>query len=76
MKIEATAGDHIFRMRELEQSEQKALTTLAELETANSRLSKENKLFREFVLNNRYQLDIEMVESMIKRSEKELIQLT
>jgi hypothetical protein len=61
LKLEATAGDHLFRMKELEESENKALTTLAELEITNSRLTKENKLFREFVLNNRYQLDIEKV---------------
>lgn len=41
----------------------------------NSRLVKENKVFRDYVMTNNYELNIEKIEEMIKRSEKELIEM-
>jgi len=49
---------------------------LAELELKNSRLGKENRVLREYFMNNKYQLNIEKIEEMIKRSEKEMFELT
>ena len=74
-KVEAMAGDAIERMRELTKNEEKHAGQLAELETQNSRLVKENKVFREFIMNNSYHLNIEKIEEMIKKSEKDMIEL-
>lgn len=74
-KIEAMAGDAIERMRELEANERANTARIAELETENSRLAKENKLFKEFIMNNKYEVHIEKIEDMIRRSEKELIEI-
>jgi hypothetical protein len=74
-KVEAMAGDAIERMRELTKNEEKHAGQLAELETQNSRLMKENKVFREFIMNNSYHLNIAKIEEMIKKSEKDMIEL-
>jgi hypothetical protein len=38
-------------------------------------LVKENKVFREFIMNNSYHLNIAKIEEMIKKSEKDMIEL-
>lgn len=36
---------------------------------------KENKLFREYIINNNYKFNIEKIQDMIKKSEDEIVQL-
>ena len=75
-KMETDAGDHLNRLKELQEYETKSIKDLAELELKNSRLGKENRVLREYFMNNKYQLNIEKIEEMIKRSEKEMFELT
>ena len=74
--METDAGDHLNRLKELQEYETKSIKDLAELELKNSRLVKENRVLREYFMNNKYQLNIEKIEEMIKRSEKEMFELT
>ena len=75
-KMATDAGDHLDRLKELQIYETKSIKDLAELELKNSRLVKENSVLREYFMNNKYQINIEKIEEMIKRSEKELFELT
>jgi|APSaa5957512535_1039671.scaffolds.fasta_scaffold431921_1 hypothetical protein len=36
---------------------------------------KENKLFRDYIINNNYKFNLEKIEEMIKRSEDEIVKL-
>ena len=56
--------------------EQKSIKDLAQLEIDNSRLVKENRVFREVILGDKYRLSIEKIEEMIKRSENDIFELS
>ena len=75
LKIAVQAGDAQDRMKELIEIQTKNESYIAELETQNSRLSKENKIYKDYLVKEQYKFSFEKLQDMIKHSEKDLIEL-
>ena len=75
LKIAVQAGDAQDRMKELIEIQTKNEDYIKELETQNSRLSKENVIYKDYLVKEQYKFSFDKLQDMIKHSENDLIEL-